>query len=150
MAARLAPDSVIVVAVCAVITRQALKPDAFNWTAWPTTPAVKAANTAINKYYPGLQKPSNIFYSEVGFMSWVSGVLLETALKAGGLTAKGTPSAAEVTHGLDSLKGTTLGGLTVPLTFTAGKPHNVSCWFTVRVQNGVPKLVNNGHFTCEK
>lgn len=126
------------------------------WTEFPAipffanTPAVKAANTAINKYYPGLQKPSNIFYSEVGFMSWVSGVLLETALKAGGLTAKGTPSAAEVTHGLDSLKGTTLGGLTVPLTFTAGKPHNVSCWFTVRVQNGVPKLVNNGHFTCEK
>ena len=107
------------------------------WTPFPAipffanTPAVKAANAAINKYYPGLQKPSNIFYSEVGFMSWISGVLLETAIKAGGLTAKGTPSAAQVTHGLGSLKGTTLGGLTVPLTFTAGKPHNVSCWFTV-------------------
>ena len=107
------------------------------WTPFPAipffanTPAVKAANAAINKYYPGLQKPSNIFYGEVGFMSWISGVLLETAIKAGGLTAKGTPSAAQVTHGLGSLKGTTLGGLTVPLTFTAGKPHNVSCWFTV-------------------
>ena len=49
---------------------------------------------------------------------------------------------------LNSLKGDNLQGLTVPLTFTAGQPHNVSCWFTTRVQNGTPSLVNNGQTTC--
>jgi branched-chain amino acid transport system substrate-binding protein len=111
---------------------------------------VNAANAAIKKYYPALVKTSNIFYSETGFMSWISGMLLETALKAGGITSKGTPTSAEVTRGLNSLKGTTLDGLTVPLTFTAGKPHSVSCWFTARMQNGTPKLVKNGQVSCEK
>lgn len=126
------------------------------WTEFPAipffakTPAVNAANAAIKKYYPALVKTSNIFYSETGFMSWISGMLLETALKAGGITSKGTPTSAEVTRGLNSLKGTTLDGLTVPLTFTAGKPHNVSCWFTARMQNGTPKLVKSGQVSCEK
>jgi branched-chain amino acid transport system substrate-binding protein len=111
-------------------------------------PAVQTANAAIDKYFPGVRENANL-YNESDFMSWTSGVLLEDAVKAGGLTASATPSAAEVTTGLDSLKGDTLQGLAVPLTFTSGQPHNISCWFTVRVQDGVPKLVNNGQVSCE-
>ncbi len=112
-----------------------------------TIPAVQAANAAIDKYYPGVRENANL-YSETDFMAWISGALLADAIKAGGLTAGATPTAAEVTQGLDSLKSDNLQGLTVPLTFTAGQPHNISCWFTTRVQNGTPSLVNNGQVTC--
>jgi branched-chain amino acid transport system substrate-binding protein len=112
-----------------------------------TIPAVQAANAAIDKYYPVVRENSNL-YSETAFMAWISGALLADAIKAGELTAGATPTAAEVTTGLDSLKSDDLQGLTVPLTFTAGQPHNVSCWFTTRVQNGTPSLVNNGQVTC--
>jgi branched-chain amino acid transport system substrate-binding protein len=124
------------------------------WNEFQATPffatnvaAVKAANAAIEKYSPGLQGNANL-YNETDFMAWTSGVLLAHAIKAGGLTATATPTAAEVVQGLLALKGDTLDGLTVPLTFTAGQPHNISCWFTARVQNGVPSLVNNGQTTC--
>ena len=59
-----------------------------------------------------------------------------------------------VTVGMDgtvapkSIGGVPVGGLTVPLTFTAGKPHPVDCWFTARVQGGTPKLIDNGKVTC--
>jgi branched-chain amino acid transport system substrate-binding protein len=110
-------------------------------------PAVKTADAAIEKYYPGLQEKADL-YNETDFMAWISGQLLSDALKAGGLTPSTTPTSAMLTQGLNSLKNDNLQGLTVPLTFTAGQPHNVSCWFTARVQNGTPSLVNNGKVTC--
>ncbi len=123
------------------------------WNEFPAAPffasipAVQTANAAIDKYYPGVRENVNL-YSETDFMAWISGALLADAVKAGGLTAGAIPTAAEVTQGLNSLKGDNLQGLTVPLTFTAGQPHNISCWFTTRVQNGTPSLVNNGQTTC--
>ena len=59
-------------------------------------------------------------------------------------------TAADITKALDSMKDETLGGWSPPLTFTAGKPHTVDCWYTGRVQNGTPKLVNGGKLTCRK
>ena len=110
-------------------------------------PAVKTADAAIEKYYPGLQEKTSL-YNETDFMAWISGELLSDTLKAGGLTASTSPTSAMLTQGLNSLKGDNLQGLTVPLTFTAGQPHNISCWFTSRVQNGTPVLVNNGQVSC--
>ena len=52
--------------------------------------------------------------------------------------------------GLDTIKGNTLDGMAPPLTFKAGQVHDVNCWFTARVENGVPTLVNGGQVTCEK
>jgi branched-chain amino acid transport system substrate-binding protein len=112
-----------------------------------SVPAVKAANAAIEKYFPGLQANTNL-YGEADFMAWTSGVLLEHALKAGGLTSSNDATPAMIVQGLNSLKADNLDGLTVPLTFTAGQPHNINCWFTTRVQNGVPRLVNNGKISC--
>jgi hypothetical protein len=54
-----------------------------------------------------------------------------------------------VVNGLLALKDDTLQGLTVPLNFIKDQPHNINCWFTTRVQNGVPSLVNNGQKSCE-
>jgi branched-chain amino acid transport system substrate-binding protein len=123
------------------------------WTEFPSTPfwstsaVVQAANAAIDKYFPGVRENKNL-YNQSNFMSWASGQMLEDALKNAGLTPSATPTAAMVTQGLNAFKGDNLDGLTVPLTFTAGKPHTVDCWIITRTQNGTPSLVNNGQVTC--
>jgi branched-chain amino acid transport system substrate-binding protein len=111
-------------------------------------PEVQAMNTALDKYYPGLRENQTTF-SELAAQAWVSGLLLADAVKAGGLSPNETPSAQEITKGLTSLHGDTLDGWSPPLTFTAGQPHHVDCWFTAKIQNGVPSLANNGQTTCE-
>jgi branched-chain amino acid transport system substrate-binding protein len=82
-------------------------------------------------------------------LSWGSGVLLQHAAQAGGLTTSDTPSAAEVIKGLELLHGDTLNGWSPPLTFTAGQPHSVDCWFTLQVKNGNASLIDGGKTTCE-
>ena len=114
---------------------------------WANTPAVQAYDTVMDKYYPGVRKDIPIF-NEDAFMGWVSAKLLQAGIDAGGLTATATPSSAEVTSGLNSLKGDTLGGLTPPLTFVAGQPHHVNCYFVGHIQNGKPTLVNSGQASC--
>jgi branched-chain amino acid transport system substrate-binding protein len=115
---------------------------------WVNTPAVQAMNTAVDKYYPGLRNNANLWNEEAVY-SWPAALLLEDAVKAGGLTAGATPSPAEIVKGLEALRGDTLDGWSPPLTFAAGKPHPVDCWFLARVQNGTPSLENNGKVTCE-
>jgi branched-chain amino acid transport system substrate-binding protein len=113
------------------------------------TAAVQESNAAMDKYFPGVRQNNNLFVQD-DFTLWVSGKLLEAAIKTGGLTPSDAPTAAEVVSGLQSLKGDTLGGLTSPLTFAAGKPHTVDCWFTARFQNGgIPTLENNSQPVCE-
>jgi branched-chain amino acid transport system substrate-binding protein len=110
-------------------------------------PAVQAMNAAVDKYEPGLR--SNVNWAEGDLITWTSGKLLEAAVKAGGLTPSGTPSAAEITQGLESMHGETLDGLAPPLTFTAGQPHHVDCWFLLHVSNSVATTLNNGQPTCQ-
>jgi branched-chain amino acid transport system substrate-binding protein len=112
-----------------------------------STPAVQAFNTAMDKYYPGLREDATRMNQDA-FMAWVSGKLLQDAIQAGGLTSAGTPSAAETTAGLQSLKGDTVGGLTPPLRYPAGQAHPIDCWFTGHVSNGVPTAENGGQPTC--
>lgn len=132
-------------------TTPGLKKDTWDYFAnlpsWDNVPEVQAMNKAVAKYYPGLEQKKNV-WTESATQAWPAGILLEDAVKAGGLTASGTPSAAEITNGLYALKGDTLQGWSPPLTFTPGKPHPVNCWFTARVSNGVPSLLDNGHLTC--
>jgi branched-chain amino acid transport system substrate-binding protein len=114
---------------------------------WDNTPATQALDTAMDKYFPGVRENASV-YNEQSAMAWPSGILLEDGIKAGGLTASSTPTSAEVVNGLDSLKNDTLQGWAPPLTFSPGKPHPIDCWFTARVQNGVPSMVNGGKVTC--
>jgi branched-chain amino acid transport system substrate-binding protein len=111
-------------------------------------PAIQAMNAAVDKYYPGL-RTNPLTWNELAFYSWPSGQLLEDGIKAGGLTASDTPTAAEVVKGLESLHGDTLQGMAPPLTFAAGQPHPINCWFTSKIVNGVKTLVNNGQVTCQ-
>ncbi len=110
-------------------------------------PAIKAMDKAINKYYPGLLTNASE-WSQIGAEGWASGLLLHDAAAASGLSAKATPTPAAILKGLYSLKGDTLGGMAPPLTFKKGHVHKTDCWFTARVKNGVPTLVNGGRVTC--
>lgn len=114
---------------------------------WGKSAGMQAMMDALNKYAPGFVSSSAFNQSTVE--GWASALLLQAAVKAGGLTAGATPSSGEVVQGLESLNGETLGGVTVPLTFPSGKPHPIDCWFTGRMQNSVPSLTNGGQTTCK-
>lgn len=110
---------------------------------------VTAMNAAVNKYFPGLVNKPDEWTGGSSVEMWASGLLLEQAVKAGGLGASGTPTAQEIIQGLASINNDTLDGLAPPLTFTSGQPHPIHCWFTFRVQHGTPSMVNGGRTTCE-
>ena len=64
---------------------------------------------------------------------WVAGKLLEKA--AAGLPEP--PSKSAVLAGLWSMKGDTLGGLTIPLTFKEDEPAPpIECWFNIATKRG--------------
>jgi branched-chain amino acid transport system substrate-binding protein len=68
--------------------------------------------------------------------TWVSLKLLQQALTTG-IPKGGTPTSAELLKGLYSIKNDTLGGLSIPLTFTAGKPSpEGKCWFDIQLSKG--------------
>jgi branched-chain amino acid transport system substrate-binding protein len=113
---------------------------------YANSPVNTAMNAAIDKYYPGLE--SDINYTMAGANAWQSGLLLEAAAKAGGLTASATPTPAELITGLTSLKGETLDGTAPGLTYATGKPNPVDCWFTYQLKNGVFSLPNGMKQTC--
>ncbi len=120
----------------------------FNYLPYFGTSApVKAMDAAVDKYFPGLRS-NTTDWTQQGVGAWPSGILLEDAVKAGGLTTGETPTSAEILKGLHTIKDNTLDGWSPPLTFTSGKPVSVDCWYTGRVQNGVPKLVDGGKLTC--
>jgi branched-chain amino acid transport system substrate-binding protein len=65
---------------------------------------------------------------------WTAIQLFAAAAKAG-VPQQGTPTSAEILKGLYTIHGDTLGGLTVPLSFTKG--HSApqgTCWFTYQFQ----------------
>lgn len=111
-------------------------------------PAVQKMNRAIDKYYPKLRK-NPIAWSGIPAEAWTAGVLIEKAVEASRAGASADITAALVRKGLNSLHEETLDGLSPPLTFTAGKPHPVNCWFTARVKSGKPMLANTGKLTCK-
>jgi branched-chain amino acid transport system substrate-binding protein len=114
---------------------------------YASSPAITAMNAALDKYYPGLRKDP--YYDEAVTNAWTSGLLLEAAAKAGGLGANGSPTSAELVKGLTALKGNTLDGTAPPLTFTAGQPHTVDCWYNYALKNGKFTLPDGTSTTCE-
>ena len=110
------------------------------------SPVNTAMNAAIDKYYPGLRDDAG--YSMAAANAWTSGLLLEAAAKAGGLTTSDTPTSAELITGLTALKDETLSGTAPSLTFAAGQAHPVSCWFSYQLKNGVYSMPNGTKQTC--
>lgn len=109
-------------------------------------PFTKEMTNAVRRYYPkDLKNPDFGPSSET---AWVSGILLEHAVKAGGLKRGDTPTADEIVKGLESLHGDTLDGWSEPLSFPKGELHPSKCWFTARIQNGTFTVANDGQPTC--
>jgi branched-chain amino acid transport system substrate-binding protein len=93
--------------------------------------ATKDMYTALDKYAPAVAPGPNM--GEVVIQNWAMGQEALAAGGAGHLSA--TPTAAEITNGLESLKGDTLGGLAPPLTFAKGKPHHIPCFFEMGIKD---------------
>ncbi len=113
-----------------------------------SNPQIVAMNKAINKYSPGTLKDVN--YGELPMETWVAGKMFQAAAAAGKLGVSGNPTSAELVKGLDSLSGNTLGGLAPPLTFTAGKPHPVDCWYYALLKDGKYSTPFGLKPVCEK
>ena len=115
------------------------------WSSYPILPfwgksaQVKEMKKAVDKYSPGTWNDPN--FSEYAAQAWTGGKLIEAAVEKSGVAAKDDVTAADIKTALDSMKDETLGGWSPALTFTAGKPHSVDCWYTGRVQKSTPKLV---------
>jgi branched-chain amino acid transport system substrate-binding protein len=110
----------------------------------PSTPSIKAFQTAVDKYAPGVLNSPTFSYATL--YPWVGGQLFAAAAKAADIGPTSTP--AQVTKGLYALRGDTLGGLAPPLTFTPGKPAFLTCYFTSEVRGGKFKSLGGDKPTC--
>ena len=115
---------------------------------WADNAIVTTMNSTVDKYKPGLRN-NTLAWTEYAVQTWTAGLLIQDAFKGSGIGASDTPSAAAMTTGLDSISNDNLGGWSPPLTFTAGQPHKVDCWFVGQVHNGTPSLVNGGKLSCQ-
>jgi branched-chain amino acid transport system substrate-binding protein len=123
------------------------------WISFPitpycaSTPAVTAMNTAVDKYYPGL-RTSAAQWTEFAAQGWAAGELIAQAVTAAGVPAGRAVTGAGLAKGLQSIQGTAVDGWTPPLTFTAGKPHPVDCWYAAKFASGSPSMLNGGKAVC--
>ena len=106
--------------------------------------ATKPMYTALGKYAPGVTTGPN--FGEVVVQSWAAGVLLQEAAAAGHFSANPTP--AQILAGLYALKGTTLGGLSAPITFHKGKTASNPCFFEMGIKNAKFVTLNGGTYFC--
>jgi branched-chain amino acid transport system substrate-binding protein len=112
-------------------------------------PATKAFYKALTTYAPSLLSSANANgVSADDISAWAAGQLFKAAAEA--VHLGNNPTSAQVIAGLHMLKGVTLGGLTPPLTFTAGKPTVVRCYFTIGITAGKFSEPKGLRVTCPK
>jgi branched-chain amino acid transport system substrate-binding protein len=95
-------------------------------------PATRAMQAAIQKYSPSVVTSSS--YGATSTIGWAAGTVFATVAKSAGLGPASSPSV--LVAALDKVSNDTFGGITPPLTYTAGKPTNVPCSFLVGIKNG--------------
>lgn len=109
----------------------------FSWVA-SGTPATDEYQQALKQLAPNLTPSAST--SAV----WASGQLFATAM---GLRSDETP--AGILHGLWQIRGESLGGLVVPLTFEANKPAPpVDCYFITQARERKWVAFNDGRPSC--
>jgi branched-chain amino acid transport system substrate-binding protein len=102
------------------------------------TPGEQEFQAAVSRYGQGLTLNITTPFG------WVAGKMLERATTG---RLGDTPSRAALVAGLLTFKGESLGGITPPLTFTAGRKSSV-CWFTVLFTGGAWKQGGGGRAQC--
>jgi branched-chain amino acid transport system substrate-binding protein len=95
-------------------------------------PATQAMQAAFAKYSPGLT--SNAAFGATATIGWAAGQVFATVAKTAGLTPSSSQTA--IIAALDTVKNDTFGGLTPPLTYTAGKAAQVPCSFVAGISDG--------------
>jgi branched-chain amino acid transport system substrate-binding protein len=113
----------------------------YPWFA-TSIPAVATMNSVVKEYAPGTQVTPSV---EAG---WVSALLLQEATTLTPLT--NPPTSKGILVGLDQIKNQTLGGITEPLTFTAG--HDATpeqCFWEVELVSGNYTSPNGYKEVCQ-
>lgn len=108
----------------------------FPWFA-SDNPAEQDFQAAMRQYEPQDFKSSSADgYSEAAAQAWASAAIFGAAAKL--LPASGTATGAELLADMSKLPANdTFGGLTPPLSYTAGHPQaSVNCFFIVQVKGG--------------
>jgi branched-chain amino acid transport system substrate-binding protein len=95
-------------------------------------PATKAMQAAISKYSPSVLTSSS--FGATAVIGWAAGTVFASVAKTAGLTPS-SPATALIAA-LDTVKNDTFGGITPPLTYTAGKAALVPCSFVAGISNG--------------
>jgi branched-chain amino acid transport system substrate-binding protein len=95
-------------------------------------PATKAMQAAFAKYSPSLT--SDAAFGATATIGWAAGTVFATVAKTAGLIPGSSQTA--IIAALDTVKNDTFGGITPPLTYTAGKPAQVPCSFVAGISGG--------------
>jgi branched-chain amino acid transport system substrate-binding protein len=108
-------------------------------------PSLQAFHTALDTYAPEVAKGDQ--YNEIDLSSWAGGMAFKLAAERAKLTP--TSTSADLLAGLYTFKGETVDGLAPPLTYAAGQPSFVTCWFPQQIKDGkfVP-LTQNATPSC--
>jgi branched-chain amino acid transport system substrate-binding protein len=95
-------------------------------------PATKAMQAAISKYSPSVA--SSPSFGATAVIGWAAGTVFASVAKTAGLGP--SSSTTSLIQALDQVSNDTFGGITPPLTFSAGKPTQVPCSFVAGIKNG--------------
>jgi branched-chain amino acid transport system substrate-binding protein len=107
--------------------------------------ATKPMYDALAKYAGGITRSPN--FGEIVLENWAAGVEIQTAGAAAHFGAH--PTSAELEAGFYAMpKGTTLGGLSAPLSFKKGVKHDNSCFFLMGIKQQKFVSLNNSKPVC--
>lgn len=110
------------------------------WTD-PSTPALREFREAMATYLPSRDPNAG------HITGWTAAVLFGR----GAANLPEPPTSSAIIKGLQALRNDDLGGLTHPLTFTAGRnAPRVVCWFAVRITDGRFVADNAGERRCDE
>ena len=112
----------------------------FPWVA-SATPAQREFHDAVAALYGA---PADAAVAQ----GWTYGKMFEKAATIAARTT-GTITSASLVDALHTLHDETFGGLTVPLTYPAGRPGTYpSCWFVAQAKDGTWTTGNDGQPMC--
>ena len=97
-------------------------------------PAMKTFYDAFKQYQPGYL--TNPLFGVVTELQWTMGLLITEAAVKGKVGTTNPMTPAALFDGVYADSGTTLGGMTPPLTFIQGQSNENRCWFWVGINGG--------------
>jgi branched-chain amino acid transport system substrate-binding protein len=97
-------------------------------------PAMKTFHDAFTQYDAGIL--SDPLYGVTTQLQWTMGLLITEAAEKGKVGTTNPMTGAAMFDGVYADSGTTLGGMTPPLTFIKGQSNENKCWFWVGIDSG--------------